>query len=1461
MSKYSRLFFCTVSLTLCLTTVQGQDAQNQNYPVNYSCFIENRGQWPAQVKYLCRINGLNAWITEDGVVYDYYQITRDENAEKTNRRAPNKYVNPDSNDVRIHGHVVRTLLQGANAPQNIMAKAPQDGYYNYFIGNDPAQWANFVNRYEAIEIKGVYPGIDIRYYYDRGQLRYDYQVAAGADPSQIQFRLEGADGYQVNAEGELLIQTSLGEVRHGKLRAYQEIHNQMQDIACRFESKSDGTLGIHVRTYDTTQPLIIDPLVYSTFLGGSGIEMGNSIAIDNKGNAYITGNTPSTNFPTTTGAYDVSQNGNMDVFVTRLVADGATLVYSTFLGGANLDQSNAIALNGEYAFITGYTGSNDYPTTSGAYDRNRSAISYDAFVTKLNASGSALLFSTFLGGSSTDNGISISFDRNANAIIAGVTSSNDFPTSSTAFDKSYNGNDDVFVTKLNFDGSALTNSTYLGGTSYDVVYSLALDSNGYPCVTGETTSGDYPITSGAYDQTTDGLYRDVFVTKLNNGGSALVFSTFLGGSSHDWGYAVAFDANRNVYVTGGTYSSNFPTTAGAYSQTYHTYDVFVTKLNYAGGYLEYSTFIGGSGTDAGHAIAVDNSGNAYITGATTSTNYPTTSDAFDQSYNGGDWDIFVTKLNASGSTLDHSTFIGGATVDICKSIAIDNSGNAYLTGYTTSSNYPTTSGAFDQSYNGNNSDVFVTKLSLATPDIASVPIAGSYGSVNIGSHLDLTFTIRNEGNGDLNVSGTTLTSTDFSIQSGGGVFTLAPAATHDMVVRFSPTSAGYKFAALNISSNDPDENPFQVQLSGNGIVPTVPDIASNPKSWSFGAIDIGSYAEKTFVISNEGNADLNVTATTLAGPVPAEYSLQSGGGAFTLAPAAARNIVVRFSPANTGDRNAILNISSNDPDENPFQIQLGGYGTSPSVPDISANPTSWNYGNVTVGNYLEKTIVIKNDGTANLNVTATSLTGTNATEFSISSGGGAFTLAASATRDLIIRFTPASAGSKSASLSISSNDPDENPFLVNLTGAGTAPATLWETRMTVAGSATFVRTFGGATSATDGYDPGLDVAAAPPAMTYYVYFPLSTFPNYLEKDIRQWQTPYDAAINWPLTITNASGVTSNLSWNPAELPAEGSFWLTGGGLNVNLRTRNTATVSGNVDLVIKYQKMITVTYTFAKAGWYLISLPLTPADNHLNILFPTAIGAYSFNSATGTYLTVTQLEPKKGYWLLIPGAATATVSGEPLLSYTEHYHTGWHLIGASAGASLPIADPDDTPNGAVIAIYGWNPATNTYTAAYPPGSGILNQGEGYWLAAITACDLTIPGAPPLARNMETVSADLPKFYQQYGMQPPPPPLIQHEALSRLVPIQNALLYNYPNPFNPTTTIEFQFPGQGMISLAIYDLQGHKIRTLLHEMKSAGRYAVNWDGRDEAGHLVASGIYFYKLWTNKFSLTKKCFLLK
>ncbi len=533
-----------------------------------------------------------------------------------------------------------------------------------------------------------------------------------------------------------------------------------------------------------------------------------------------------------------------------------------------------------------------------------------------------------------------------------------------------------------------------------------------------------------------------------------------------------------------------------------------------------------------------------------------------------------------------------------------------------------------------------------------------------------------------------------------------------------------------------------------------------------------------------------------------------------------------------------------------------------TIPDISSNPTSWDYGSVAMGNYSDKTFVIKNDGTANLNVTATTLTGTNASEFSIQSGGGSFTLAPSATRNIVVRFSPTSAGSKSASLSISSNDPDKNPFDVELRGGTPTGEPEWKIPITISGGGNILtRNFGGDADASSGLD-AFDVAAAPPGMTYYAYFEISVFPNYLDTDIRGWVSPYKTDIDWTFKIVNTRGVTSTLSWNPANIPTGsgiGTFTLVGPGLNVNMRSQGSVQVNGDATLIIQYRSGITVTYNFPKQGWYLISLPLTPPNNSLSVLFPTAMAAFAYDPSGGSYIPVTSLEPKKGYWLLIPSATSSTITGVPLMTYTEHYNIGWHLIGTVA-STTNFTDPNDNPNGSVIATYGWNPATSQYYPVYPPGTGVLNEKEGYWLAVAKSCDLII-GSSALSKDAVASEVDMKAFYQRFGAQPPVPPFLADPGLAQSLPPENVSSRIYPNPFNLETVIEYWLPQAGFTRVYIYNSMGQRIRTLVESQQSQGIHHMVWDGRNDNGEIVTNGIYFYRIITPEFVETQKIILLK
>ncbi len=445
-------------------------------------------------------------------------------------------------------------------------------------------------------------------------------------------------------------------------------------------------------------------MVYATFLGGTDWDFGADIAVDAGGNAYVAGRTRSSDFPTTPGAFDPSYGGG----------------------------------------ICG-TVPNTYPCQ-------------DAFVVKLNSAGSALAFSTYLGGGDDEGAYGIAVDAAGSVYVAGSTSSADFPTTPGAFDTSHNGYGDAFVVKFEPVGSNLTYATFLGGGYGDSGDRIVVDAVGSAYVTGYTGSVDFPTTPSAFDTSFNGN-GDAFVVKLNHAGSGLAYASFLGGGDWDNGSAIAVNGHGNVYVTGITVSTDFPTTDGAFDRTFGegtcgtpTYatvckDVFVTRMNGNGTALVFSTYLGGSGDgtgiygDSSRAITVDNAGNAYVTGWTDSVDFPITPDAFDTSFNGFS-DAFVSKLNPAGSTLIYSTFLGGSSGDSGHGIAVDGAGSVYVTG-DAGNGFPTTPGVFDPVANG--SDAFVAKLNTMpyAPNVLAPieqPTAGAFisGAVTLrGFAIDL----------------------------------------------------------------------------------------------------------------------------------------------------------------------------------------------------------------------------------------------------------------------------------------------------------------------------------------------------------------------------------------------------------------------------------------------------------------------------------------------------------------------------------------------------------------------------------------------------------------------------------------------------------------------------------------------------------------------------------------------------
>src|SRR5437762_4095054 len=532
-------------------------------------FEPNLGQSDARVKFLARTRGMTVFLTATDTVLS------------TGRGA------------------VRMRLVGANSAARIEGLDALPGRSHSFIGRDPGRWRTDVPTYTRVAYRDIYPGIDLVYYgTQERQLEYDFVVGPGADPRAIRLTFDGVDRLEVNGTGDLVLHVGDTSLRFGKPLVYQRSQGARRKVAGRWAFENRTTVGFHVGSYDARRPLVIDPtIVLATYVGGGLTDQAFAIALDASANVYLTGNTNSADFPTTVGAFQPTPpSARVDAFVVKLNSAFTARTYSTYLGGTDGDDAGrgiAVDATGN-AYVTGFTASTDFPTTAGAVQTVFGGGGFDAFVVKLNPTGSLLVYGTYLGGSGPDVGLGITIDILGNAYVTGGTRSANFPTFG-AFQGTLGGGRDAFVTKLNVTGTALTYSTYLGGAGTDVGNAIATDGTGAAYITGSTTCAslpcvlppaDFPTTAGVVQATRPvgeaAGVTDAFVTKLTPAG-LLRHSTFLGGTSGDEGLAITVDGGGNAYVTGGTSSggappAGFPVTVGFANFTGAT-QAFLTKLN------------------------------------------------------------------------------------------------------------------------------------------------------------------------------------------------------------------------------------------------------------------------------------------------------------------------------------------------------------------------------------------------------------------------------------------------------------------------------------------------------------------------------------------------------------------------------------------------------------------------------------------------------------------------------------------------------------------------------------------------------------------------------------------------------------------------------------------------------------------------------------------------------------------
>ncbi|HKO96282.1 MAG TPA: SBBP repeat-containing protein [Pyrinomonadaceae bacterium] len=820
-------------------------------------FEVNQGQTDSQARFLIRGRGYSLFLTPTESVM---VLRRSSVAKRQVKRTQIEEPLPTPNSATS---VVRTKLIGASTEPDINGLEELPGHSNYLIGNDPSKWRVGVPSYARVKYTEIYPGIDLVYYGNDGRLEQDFVVGPGSEPGAIKLGFEGVRRLRIDGNGDLVLAVPGGELRQSKPIAYQLVQGRKQDVASRYRLLRRNQVGFQVGAYDPTLPLVIDPiLVYSTYLGGNGEDISNGIALDSSSNAYVTGYTASTNFPTLNPRQAVKSAGN-DTFVTKLNAGGNALVYSTYLGGSGDDQAKAIAVDSSgNAYVTGFTSSTNFPI-QGTLRPTYGGAPFDAFVFKLNASGSTLAYSAYVGGSLEDQAHGIAVDSSGNAYITGYTRSTNFPTVTPFQATNAGGAFDAFVTKVNAAGTAFSYSTYIGGDSGDRGNAIAVDASGSAYITGSTPSVTFP-TVNAFQPSNSGPEQfgnssDAFITKFSPSGTSLVYSTYLGGNipnpggfyfASDSGLAIALDSSGNAYVSGSTGAQDFPT-ANAFQSFHPAYDhcAFVTKLSSSGSSLVYSTYLGGNSYGDANGIAVDAAGQATVVGYTLAPNFPVVNplQANLRTDPGGGQDAIITKFSSSGNSLIYSTYLGGFNGDEANAVALDASGNAYVTGYTYAADFPT-SGPYQPAI-ATGPDAFILKIADVPGFSISGHIATAAGQNLAGATVNLTGT----------QSSTAITNSSgnytFTNLASGGTFTVTPSFAP---YTFLPPSQTF----INLSANQTADFVVEtytitgrVTDSGGNGVPGVTMTVSGSASATGTTNANGDY---TFINFAQGS---NVTVT------------------------------------------------------------------------------------------------------------------------------------------------------------------------------------------------------------------------------------------------------------------------------------------------------------------------------------------------------------------------------------------------------------------------------------------------------------------------------------------------------------------------------------------------------------------------------------------------------------------------
>lgn len=700
-------------------------------------FEENKGQWPAPVLFKSDIPSGHIFLERNSLLFSFYSAADLDRIHEATHDSHSRNEQRQLEQQRVRCFAYRVSFAGGTGTALVNGDTKLEQYSNYFIGNKSENWAGHVANYRQVRYESLYKGIGMAFYGNEMHPEYDLIVQPGADVSQIDMQYEGIQNMQLQ-DGKLVLDLGFMQITEAAPIAYQFIDRAKVPVACRFTLKNNSVSFEFPEGYNHNYELIIDPvIVASTYSGSTMTTYGHSATFDAQGNIYSGGRCFGTGYPVTVGAYDLSFAGSVDIAISKYNPTGTNLIYATYIGGTVDEYAHSMFAQNDELYIYGSAASSDYPTTAGAFDATFNGGSYDIVVTHLNSSGSALLGSTYIGGTASDgnNAIythygdpyrgEIIVDAAGNALIASFTSSPDFPASPGAYDVSHNGAQDGCVIKLPPNMSTLSWATFLGGTGNDATFGLRLSAGGDVFVCGATTSNDFPITVGTYQTTYQGGTLDAFVSCLSGSGAALNASTYFGTADLDEAFFMDIDYDGDVYIYGEA-RGGAPVTAGVYSVP--NSKMFVSKLNPALSTVLVSTVIGdgASTTLAPSAFMVDVCKNIYLAGFGATPSFPVTSDAFYA--NTGIGNCYLAALAPNMTSLLFGTFYGANHVDGGTS-RFDPSGIVYHAVCQGGAGFPTQSNAWDTGISPPGWDVCVFKIDFEQTGVqaAAAPAPSSSG--------------------------------------------------------------------------------------------------------------------------------------------------------------------------------------------------------------------------------------------------------------------------------------------------------------------------------------------------------------------------------------------------------------------------------------------------------------------------------------------------------------------------------------------------------------------------------------------------------------------------------------------------------------------------------------------------------------------------------------------------------------